>query len=128
VANAANLKSVAATEPGEFNAVLQALCIQKNSRIPLETNGRSGEFEGFAVVPFPSEAQTLRDLWNSFDRVSNRLGRLLQVAPDPRSQEKYRRTMDWLRNVRTEFKRQFGDVIDKEPIQPEGAGTIPKVS
>ena len=77
--------------------------IQPWTTIPLEpTVGRVTPYDGFTIVPIDT-ATTINDLSKSLNKVSQKLQRLKQLAPEARSQAKYQHTIDWLAKVRMDF-------------------------
>lgn len=89
-----------------FAPVRECISIQPNRRIPLAAlTGELTDFEGYAVVPLSSDIADLTDLRTSLIGTINKLTRLMQLAPDARSQAKYQRTRDWLRAIRAEVDK-----------------------
>jgi hypothetical protein len=89
-----------------FVDALKRVRIQPCENVPLQ-DASEGPFEGFGIVPISPTARTLEDLRDSMDDIRHTLTRLKQLAPDSRSQAKYRRTIDWLTQVRSNFARVF---------------------
>jgi hypothetical protein len=115
----ATMLQLAATQLGAgdmFVDALKRLRIQPCENVPLH-DASDGPFEGFAIVPISPQASTLEDLRDSIDDMRHRLARLKQLAPDARSQAKYRRTIDWLTQVRSNFARFFDDHITPPTTQ-----------
>jgi hypothetical protein len=106
----------AASEPTagtRFEVAIRALQIQPCA-VPLEiASGRTTDFESFAVVPLRPTATDLQGLRDSLDEVRRKLDRLKQLAPDGRSQAKYRCSIDWLSRVRDDLVRSLGDHIGR---------------
>lgn len=108
VTSAYDLKVAAKDTSGSaFREVAKRLRIQHCENVPL-TESAGEPFEGFAIVPLASKAKTLEDLRDSMDDILQTLTRLKQLAPDARSQAKYRRSLDWLNHVHTNFGKLFG--------------------
>jgi hypothetical protein len=94
-------------DPGRPITATVKLMFQHCDRIPLEdASGRTTLFDGFAIVPL-NHAQTMLDLKSRLDEVCASLHRLRQLAPNVRSQEKYRYALEWLTGIRSNFVRVF---------------------
>lgn len=64
----------------------------------LSSGGSGGEFEGLGIVPFDTLKSVL-EMNQSIVCVLSKLNWLKQLAPDPRSQRKYRHSIEWLRDL-----------------------------
>jgi hypothetical protein len=98
-------------EESSLEIVRRTLMIQP-CLIPLEDESRTvAPFEGFAIVPVDPNAQDLREIWRSLNGFMERLLRLKELAPDARSQAKYRRSFKWLDEIHNRFHKVFGPYI-----------------
>jgi hypothetical protein len=72
----------------------------QNCRVPFESSSADpgGEFEGLGIVPFDTP-NSVEEMNKSITTVLSKLNWLKQAAPDPRSQRKYRQSIEWLRGV-----------------------------
>jgi hypothetical protein len=119
-----HLSAAALRPPGDdmFIDALHRLRIQPCENIPLQDNA-SEPFEGFAIVPLAAKANNLEYLRDSMDDIRETLARLKQLAPDSRSQAKYRRSIDWLTQIRSNFARVFDDHITPPTAAARSATT-----
>jgi hypothetical protein len=69
------------------------------TEIPLSSGGTTEPFDNFAVCPSGRESNSLADVGVDRDNVVEQLEKLRLLAPDPRSQAKYRNTVKWLKSI-----------------------------
>lgn len=76
-----------------------AACVQPCAAIPFHSSAPSSEsYEGYAIVPVYGRFR-LHEIIQNISRSIQRLSWLKSLAPDPRAQAKYDRTMRWLDSV-----------------------------
>lgn len=77
-------------------------CVQPCSSIPFHHDDSLvgvEAYEGFAIVPTDSDACDKEETLTDFRRMIQSLARLKSLAPNPRAQEKYKKTSHWLEHL-----------------------------
>jgi hypothetical protein len=88
----------------DFNTLNLPMLFQRNFRIPFHRNDESSltepdTYDGLALLP-TGAGTTLSNITSKLDLSLRSLDYLKSVAPDPRSQQKFSYTIDWLNGVR----------------------------
>ena len=88
------------TKAGESQFNEWTAFIQPNHGIPFHTKNSEepSNFDGFAIVPTLGFI-TLESIHDNIEVAINQLISLKSIAPNPSSQQKYQKTIDWLRLV-----------------------------
>jgi hypothetical protein len=87
------------------------LCVQHWSQIQFHSEQPMAlnSWDGFAVIPSEGQAATLDNIDRSLANSIQKLEWLRSLAPDPKSQNKYTRTHDWLDGTVKLFFQNYKD-------------------